>query len=133
MIIKIPVRYEGSNGEKILYTLFDSGAAFSCIHPDHVPDIAAPNKMRKPLEAVTAATGSLIRIDERISTDFYIDDIRMSDEFMVVPGLSEDAIIGATTMQKWRLKLDFEQDKVIVDPRVAHAILYDLKFYHRVG
>jgi len=133
MIIKIPVRYEGSNGEKVLYTLFDSGASFSCIHPRLVRDIAEPDKIRRPFEAATASVDSLILIDERISADFYIDDIRMSDEFMVVPGLSEDAIIGATTMQKWRLKLDFEHDKVIVDPRVAQAILFDLKFYHRVG
>jgi hypothetical protein len=29
-------------------------------------------------------------------------------------------------MQKWRLKLDFENDKVIVDPRVAKVILINL-------
>jgi hypothetical protein len=38
---------------------------------------------------------------------------------MVVPGLSEQAIIGATTMQKWKIKLDFEHDQVTVDPRAA--------------
>jgi hypothetical protein len=36
-----------------------------------------------------------------------------------VPGLSEDVIIGVATMQKWRMKLDFEHDRVIVDPRLA--------------
>jgi hypothetical protein len=123
MVIKIPVRYEGSLGEKILYTLFDSGATFSCIHPDHVRDIAAPNKMKIPLEVATASAGNYLKIEERIITDFYIDDIRLSDEFMVIPGLSEDAIIGAATLQKWRIKLDFEHDTVIVDPKVAKAIL----------
>jgi hypothetical protein len=29
-------------------------------------------------------------------------------------------------MQKWRLKLDFEHDNVIVDPRVAKLILINL-------
>ena len=133
MIIKIPVRYEGSNGEKILYTLFDSGSSFSCIHPEHVKDLAEPDKIRTPFEVATASTDSRILIKERMAMDFYIQDIRMSDEFMVVPGLSEDAIIGAFTMQKWRLKLDFEHDMVIVDPRAAQAILLDLKFYHRVS
>jgi hypothetical protein len=46
---------------------------------------------------------------------------------MVVPGLSEEAIIGVTTMQKWRIKLDFEHDTVIVDPKVAKLILKDIK------
>jgi len=37
--------------------------------------------------------------------------------------LSEDVIIGAATMQKWRLKLDFEQDRVIVDQMVTRLML----------
>ncbi len=38
---------------------------------------------------------------------------------MVIPSLSEEVIIGAKTMQSWRLTLDFENDKVIFDPRVT--------------
>ena len=48
-----------------------------------------------------------------------MDDVLLSDEFLIVPGLSEDAIIGAATMQKRRIKLDFELDKAVVDPKVA--------------
>jgi len=44
-------------------------------------------------------------------------------EFLVVPNLSEDAIIGVATMQKWRMKLDFEHDRVVVDPRLARMRL----------
>ena len=56
---------------------------------------------------------------DQIAITFYVDDVQLSDEFLVIPGLSEEAIIGATTIQKWRIKLDFEHDKVIVDPKVA--------------
>jgi hypothetical protein len=127
MILKLPVRFEGTKGEKILYTLFDSGATFSCMHPDFAEEIAEPQKMLTPLEVVTASQGTYIKISERITPDFYINDIRMSDEFMVVPNLSEDAIIGDTTLQKWRIKLDFEHDTVIIDPKIAKAILKELK------
>ncbi len=48
-----------------------------------------------------------------------MDDVLLSDEFLVIPGLNEEAIIGAATIQKWRIKLDFEHDKAIVDPKVA--------------
>ena len=51
----------------------------------------------------------------------------MSDEFMVVPDLSEEAIIGVNTMQKWRIKLDFEHDRIIVDPKVVQLILNELQ------
>ncbi len=127
MILKLPVRFEGAKGEKILYTLFDSGATFSCIHPDYAEEIAEPQKMITPLEVATASQGTYLKISEKIVSEFYIDDIRMSDEFAVVPNLSEDAIIGVTTLQKWRIKLDFEHDTVIIDPKIAKAILKDLK------
>lgn len=36
---------------------------------------------------------------------------------MLLPELSEQTIIGAATLQKWRMKLDFEHDEVIIDQR----------------
>jgi hypothetical protein len=42
---------------------------------------------------------------------------------MVIPNISEDVILGVNTLQKWRIKLDFEHDTVIIDPKVAKAIL----------
>ena len=122
-IIKLPLHYEGSQGEKVLYTLFDSGATFSCISPDAAEDLAILEKLFRPLDVATAAVGHYLRIEERISVDFYINDVRLSDEFYVVPGLSEDAILGVNTFQKWRIKLDSEHDTVIVDPKVAKAML----------
>jgi predicted aspartyl protease len=122
-IIKIPLHFEGSLGEKTGYSLFDSGASFSCLTPEFLEDLEIPVKMHKPLEIATAAAGSYLKITQRVALDFYYNDIRMSDEFMVIPGLSEDVIIGVNTLQKWRIKLDFEHDTVIVDPKVAKAIL----------
>ena len=75
------------------------------------------------MEVATAAVGHYLKINHRITVDFYIDDVRLSDEFFVIPGLSEDAILGVNTFQKWRIKLDFEHDTVIVDPKVAKAML----------
>lgn len=122
-IIKLPLRYEGSQGEKHLYTLFDSGATFSCISPECAEGLANLEKLFRPMEVATAAVGHYLKINHRITVDFYIDDVRLSDEFFVIPGLSEDAILGVNTFQKWRIKLDFEHDTVIVDPKVAKAML----------
>ena len=74
------------------------------------------------MEVATASVGHYLKITHRIMVDFYINDIRLSDEFFVIPGLSEDAILGVNTFQKWRIKLDFEHDTVIVDPKVAKAM-----------
>lgn len=125
--IRLPLRYEGSKGEQTLFTLFDSGATFSYIHPDKVKKVSQLEKIRHPKLLSTAAEGHFIEIKHRVTLDFFIDDVPLSDEFLVVQGLSEEAILGVATLQKWRIKLDFETDSVIVDPKVAKLMLKDLK------
>jgi len=126
MILRLPLRFEGSRGEKILYALFDSGATYSCINDELVEELEQIIPLHTPLRLATASDATYMEINYRTTLDFYHEDIRLSDEFLVVPGLSEEAIIGAATMQKWRLKLDFENDRVIVDPGVAKLILINL-------
>jgi len=118
-IIKLPLRFEGSKGERILYALFDSGANLSCINEEFASQIANPEAFLHPRKLATASEHHFIEISHAIRTDFYLNEVQLSDEFIVVPQLSEDVIIGATTMQKWRIKLDFEHDTVYVDPKVA--------------
>jgi predicted aspartyl protease len=118
-IIKIPLLFVGDKGEKILYTLFDSGANLSCINPVCLENLGMTSNLGIERVLATASKGHFIRVTERITLDFYIEDILLSDEFLVVPDLSEEAIIGAATLQKWRIKLDFEYDNVHVDPKVG--------------
>lgn len=118
-VIKLPLNYVGSKGEKNLYTLFDSGANLSCINPEYVEGLELPTSLGRTRLISTAAEGHFIEVKEAIRIDFYLHDVLLSDEFLLVPGLSEEAIIGAATMQKWRIKLNFEHDTVEVDPKVA--------------
>jgi len=118
MIIERDLEFRGSLGNAELHTLFDSGATYSCISPDKIGDLEQSLKLPEPIDVETASQGSLLRITHSTRLDFYLNGYRLTDEFMIVPGLSEEAIIGATTMQKWKIKLDFEHDDVIVDPRV---------------
>ncbi len=118
-VIKLPLLFAGSKGEKNLYTLFDSGANLSCINPDYVDGLGTPDNLGRTRLISTASEGHFIEIKEAIRLDFYLHDVLLSDEFLLVPGLSEEAIIGAATMQKWRIKLNFEHDTVEVDPKVA--------------
>jgi predicted aspartyl protease len=118
-IIRLPLRFEGSKGEKVLYALFDSGANLSCINEAFAEEITELIPFLHPRRLATASEHHFIEITDAIRADFYFEDIQLSDEFLVVPQLSEEVIIGATTMQKWRIKLDFEKDSVIVDPKVA--------------
>ena len=118
-VIRLPLFFIGTKGEKNLYTLFDSGANLSCINPDYVENLETPIHLGRVRRVSTASEGHFIENNYRVILDFYINDVLLSDEFLVVPGLSEEAIIGAATMQKWRIKLNFDRDTVEVDPKVA--------------
>jgi hypothetical protein len=71
------------------------------------------------LEFETAKDGEKVIARGRVTLNFYIEGCRFSDEFMVIENLSEPVIIGAATLQKWRMKLDFENEAVIIDPRTT--------------
>ncbi|MFQ6099864.1 MAG: retropepsin-like aspartic protease [Anaerolineae bacterium] len=122
-IIEKEVRLVGSKGEKALTGLFDSGSTYSCIDRDLAQRLETPIPLPSPLSLETAEKGRVVKVKERVSLDFHLDGYRFSDEFMIVPHLADQIIIGAVTMQKWRFKLDFENEEVIIDPRVTRLRL----------
>ena len=117
------VRLVGSKGERELIGLFDSGASYSCIDRDLAEKLEPLDRLPTPLSLETAEAGRTVEVKERVTLDFHLDGYRFSDEFMVIPDLSSQLVIGAATMQKWRFKLDFEAEEVIIDPRVTRLRL----------
>ena len=118
-IIEKEIELVGSKGGEKITGLFDSGAAYSCIEKELAQKLETIIPLPTPLEFETAKKGERVEAKEVVRLDFYLDGYRFSDEFMVMSGLSEELIIGTTTMQKWRFKLDFEREEVIIDPRVT--------------
>jgi len=119
MVIEKKLLFEGSLKGEYLQAMFDSGSTYSCIKPEKAILLGGVGNILHPFKVETAKEGDLIEIKERVILDFYIDEYHFSDEFVLVPGLSEEVIIGAKTMQSWRFKLDFEHDEIIIDPRVT--------------
>ena len=118
-IIAKKLRLEGSRGSKEVEALFDTGASYSCIRKELAEELGRLEPLPRPLLLGTAQEGAAVEVREAVRLDFYLNGYRFSDEFMVVPGLSEKCIIGAKTMQAWRFKLDMENEEVIIDPRVT--------------
>jgi hypothetical protein len=120
-VIEKEIKLVGSKGEHKLDGLFDSGATYSCIDQDLAKELEILIPLPVPIPLEAAEKGRAVK--ERVTLDFHLDGYRFSDEFMVIPDLSSQLIIGAATMQKWRFKLDFEADEVIIDPRVTRLRL----------
>jgi len=117
------IKLVGSKGEKKVDALYDTGASLSFISKTMASKLANIEKLPSPLSFETAKEGETVTVTERVTLDFYIEGIRLSDEFFISDTLTEEVIIGAKTMQAWRLKLDFEQDRVIVDQMVTRLML----------
>jgi hypothetical protein len=122
-VIREKILLIGEKNEDLVETLFDSGASYSFIKKDLAIKFGNISKTRIERRFKTAENGREIIVNEKINLDFVLDGENLSDEFLVSEVLGYDAIIGANTMQKWRLKLDFEHDNVIVDHDIAGLLL----------
>ena len=117
------IKLSGSKDEFETEALFDGGATYSVIRKDIVEKLENLTKMRIPLKFRTAKEGAELTATEKVVLDFYIDNTRFSDEFIVIENLDEEVIIGAKTMQSWRFKLDYENERVLFDSKVTKLII----------
>ena len=76
MILRIPLLFEGSKASKNLYALFDSGASYSCINEDRAEELEIFTSLHTPIRLATASEHVFMEITNRITLDFYKDDIR---------------------------------------------------------
>lgn len=118
-VILKKIKLKGSKGEIEKEAIFDSGSTYSCIHPELAKKLGTIEPLPEPMEFLTAEEDRKVTAKGAVRLNFYIGKYRFSDEFMVIDNLSNGVIIGATTLQKWRLKLDFEKDEIIIDPKVT--------------
>ena len=123
MILRKEIEILGSKGSRKVVALFDSGATYSIISQPIAQEVEIFTPLPQPKKLKTADS-NIITITHRVSLDFKINGITLSDEFLVFEKLPEDVIIGAKTMQAWRIKLDFEKEDVIINPEVAKLVLY---------
>lgn len=121
------IKLVGSKGTEEVDAVFDSGSTYSCIRTELAQKLETVLRLPEPMEFDTAERGRRLVMTECTRLNFHFDGMRFSDEFMLIPELSEPVIIGAKTLQAWRMKLDFEREQVVVDPRVTKLRLLELK------
>jgi 8-oxo-dGTP pyrophosphatase MutT (NUDIX family) len=111
---------KGLRGEETVTALFDSGASYSCIRREIAEEIGLLEPLEEPMVFATADEGTSIRADFVVHLSFFFEDTdrRFTDEFIVLDVLSEDLIIGAKTMQAWKIRLDFDAEEVRYEKKV---------------
>lgn len=121
-IVRKHLSLEGSKGRHETKGLFDSGTSYSFIRRSVAEPLGTLEPLPQPKRFEMAEQGKTVTVKERIALDFVIDGYRFSDEFLVLDDLAEEVIIGAKTMQAWRLKLDMEHEDIIIDPSVTRLV-----------
>jgi len=122
LIVK-KLRVAGDKGERRLEVLFDTGAGASFIRRDVVHRVATILELPSPRTYTLGDGVGRLRVNETAVLYVHIQGVEISDNFIVAPRLADEVIIGAATMQKWRVKLDLENEAVIVDKRMARLLL----------
>jgi len=124
-VIVKKVRFEGSRGVAEVEALFDSGASMSFIRRGLAQNLGVVDLLPRPYRFETAEAGRFLEAREAVTLDFYLDGDRLSDEFLVLPDevATEEVIVGASTLQKWRLVLDFEKEDVYSVRKVKKHML----------
>ena len=122
LIIK-KLRVAGDKGERRLKVLFDTGAGASFIRRDSADRIVTTLRLPSPRTFTLGDGVGRLRVNETAILYVYIEGVEISDNFIVAPRLADEVIIGANTLQKWRIKLDLERERVIIDKRMARLLL----------
>ena len=122
-LVRKRLKLMGSKGEAEVEALFDTGASYSCIRPELAERLEILTPLRRPKQLGTADENHTVRVTAAVRLDFELDGVVLSDEFMVVPNLRREVIIGVSTMQKWRMKIDLEREELLLDPRVGELWL----------
>ena len=119
-LLALPCVLVGNRGRTSTICLFDNGASYSVIRRETAERIARLDPLPEPLVFETADKDGFITANYAVLLEFFLEDAprRFTDEFMVMDTLSEDLIIGATTMQKWQIKLDFVSETVVYDRKM---------------
>jgi len=113
----------GDKAEKEIDVLFNSGAIASFIKEDIANSLATFINLPVPKEFKLADNESKIKIKNIVHLDFKINGFTLWDEIFVAKTLPVDMIIGAKTMQAWKIKLDFEKENIIINPKAVELLL----------
>jgi predicted aspartyl protease len=114
---------EGNRGKTSVDALFDTGASVSFIRRDLAEKIADLLPLPSPRSFALGDGKGALEVKEVTHIDMHFADGTIFDEVMVASDLAEELVIGAATLQKWRVKLDFEHDEVILDKRLLNLKL----------
>ena len=106
----------GNRGSGTVRALYDTGSGASFIRRDAAERLGSFDTMPDPFEFTMADGHGIITAQETINLVFPFGGSSIYYFFFVVDDLAQEMIIGADMMQRWKMKLDFDNDDIDIDP-----------------
>jgi len=104
----------GTKGKKKMNILFDTGASRNFVREDIALSIAKPTEI--PQTKIELGKG-ITEVKEMIGAVIKINGYSLLTNFVIIPKLTEEAVLGAEFFQQWKIKLDPETEDIIIDPK----------------
>ena len=107
------IKVAGNKGSKEVKALFDSGASESFIRADIAKELSSPTRLPNP-KTFEMGRGTL-KVTRAMLGDVQLNGATLFATLLVVPNLTEELILGADFFQRWKVRLNPENEEVILD------------------
>lgn len=112
LIYKV-ITVTGNKGSKEVKALFDSGASESFTRADIAEELSSPTRLPNP-KTFEMGRGTL-KATRAMIGDVQLNGATLFATLLVVPNLTEELILGADFFQRWKVRLNPENEEVILD------------------
>lgn len=112
LIYKV-IKVSGNKGSKEVKALFGSGASESFISADVARQVSSAIRLPNP-KTFEMGRGTL-KVTRAMIGDVFLDGTALFATLLVVPNLTEELILGADFFQRWKIRLNPENEEIILD------------------
>jgi predicted aspartyl protease len=106
----------GDKDSATVQALLDTGAGASFLRRDIAERVGTIAPIAQPQRLTMADGKETLTVDETVNLNVTMEGVSLFFTFLVIEELGEEMIIGADMMQRWKIRLDPEQEAVSIDP-----------------
>ena len=106
----------GDKDSATVQALLDTGAGASFLRRDIAERVGTIAPIAQPQRFTMADGKEALTVDETVNLNVTMEGVSLFFTFLVIEELGEEMIIGADMMQRWKIRLDPEQEAVSIDP-----------------